>query len=271
MPKIKFDVTGSDPVKATQGFEPPKPGVYTAKVAEINPGFSKGEDGKPDQNKPRLEVIYHITDSRYPNAPLWDYLTFGEGFPKQKMDQFLQAVGVATAKKRKGVLDTDLVIGKLVKVRVRGGTNQNDEYKATVGGVMPATPEDEDFEDAEPEEADEEDEETDDESEDSEEDEDEVEEDEDPYEAMGLKELKAAASAAGLATTGAPSALRVRLREHAAEVVEEEDVEESVEDDGYDALTPTELKKELKSRELPTTGTQAALIKRLRDNDAEPF
>ena len=273
MAVLKFDVTGSDPARANQNFEPPKPGVYRAKVAEINSGFSK-TDGKPDRTKPRLEVIYHIQHPDYMNAPLWDYIAFTEA-SQWKLDQFLQATGVATAKKRKGSFDTDRLIGKFVNVRVRAGKNLQDEYKADVGGVWAATEEDEDFEDedAEEEEDLEEDEDEDEEDEEAEEEEDEP---EDVYAGMSVAQLRTAAKDKGLETKGTASAIKTRLIEFdeaQAEEDEEDEEDEEAEDDGYDALSLKDLRAELDERGLEHAEVKgkANLIALLRENDEEPF
>lgn len=139
MTKIKFDLTGSDPDKAKLlgNTEQPRPGVYRCKVTEVNPGFSKDNNGKPDQSRPRVEVVFEVQDAAYKGASLWYYLTYGEGFPIQKQDQFLQAFGIASSRKRKGEWDTDKVVGKYCLVRVKAGKNLSDEYKADVSAVMP--------------------------------------------------------------------------------------------------------------------------------------
>lgn len=145
---VKFDVSDSNPEDATRDFEQPTPGVYKAKVKEINPGFTAGDGGKPDKNKPRLEVIYEITDDKFKGSRLWDYVSFSDA-SKWKLDQFLQAVGAADKKKRKGELNTDKVVNMPVRIRVKGeqriqpGTSEV-EYRAKVGGVFAAKAEDSD-------------------------------------------------------------------------------------------------------------------------------
>lgn len=130
MPKVKFDVSGSDPDKAASGsFEPPKPGVYKAKIAELKPGFTDN-----DKTRPRLEVVVEITDKRFLGSRLWDYISFGEA-SQWKLDQFLQAMGLADKKKRKGTFDTDLLLNKPLKVRVKGETF-NEEYRARLNAYI---------------------------------------------------------------------------------------------------------------------------------------
>jgi hypothetical protein len=152
MTKIKFDLSGSDPEKARAGTgEPPKPGVYDAVVKEINPGFSKDEkSGQPDKERPRLEVIFSITDDRHKGFPMWLYLTFGES-ALWKYDQFLQAYGIVNDKKRKGEWDTNQVVGKPCKLRVRGGVGQDGQtYRPEVAAVLPigASDDPDDFSDS---------------------------------------------------------------------------------------------------------------------------
>lgn len=293
MSKIKFDVSGSDPSKAIQDSEPPKPGVYRCKVDEINSGFAKGDDGKPDKSRPRLEVIYRITVGKSKGAPLWDYVSFSEA-AQWKLDQFLQAMGVATSKKRKGEFDTAKLINKVVKVRVVADKNNDGDYRPKVKGVF-AIGEDDDVDDdvddedeADEEEADEDDEEDDDSDEDDEEEESTV----DPNHPMmklgaeadaggrpgkvAEKKLKTAAAEADLDPDDYDSwtALAEALAEAEDEDEDDEDEEESEDDDdGYDDLTPVKLKAELKERGLKTAGTKEALIKRLRDDDSkeDPF
>lgn len=137
MPKIKFDLRGTDPEKAKEGaFEDPKPGVYRALVKEMNAGFSKDDDGKPDKSRPRVEVVFEIIDHKYKGARLWLYLTFGDGYPAQKMDQFLQAFGIASKDKRTGEFNTDDIVNKACKIRVKGGTRADNSYRAEVGAVF---------------------------------------------------------------------------------------------------------------------------------------
>lgn len=271
MAVVKFDVSGTDPEKASQSFEPPKPGVYLAKVAEINSGFSKNDDGKPDRQRPRLEVVYHIADGDYKNAPLWDYLSFSED-SQWRMDQFLQAVGVSSKKKRKGSFDTDSLLGKIVKVRVKADTNQSGDYRAKVGGVMSAPQEGEDYEDEEP----------DGEEDEPGEDEDGEDEDEETnavdYSTMSIKDLRIECKSRDLETGGAKPALIARLEEADAAAAPSDDDDTDagdetgeVPDDGYDEMSIKDLRDELVSRELDGKGSKPVLIARLRENDEEPF
>lgn len=170
MPKVTFDVSGSDPDEATRAPEPPRPGIYKARLVECTPGFKKGDNGKPDKTRPRLEVAYQIVahlpkdeppDEKHEAVGAWvrDYLTFDES-TQRRMDQFLQAFGLATKTKRKGEFDTDKLVAKkpFCKLRVRGDSYTPDGadepvYSAKAGGVFKwdaAGGDDEGFEEEKP-------------------------------------------------------------------------------------------------------------------------
>jgi len=146
MVKLKYDVSESDPEEAkAQGvFEAIKPGLYLFEISEVNVGFSKGDDGKPDKTKPRIEVVFKCLDAKYKNAQVWGYFV-QKGHPSydkkaaQKFDQLLLAVKFTDGKKnRVGELDTDKHIkGKKVVVRVRAGKNQDGDARGEFGSVFP--------------------------------------------------------------------------------------------------------------------------------------
>jgi hypothetical protein len=146
MVKLKYDVSESDPeeAKAQGTFEAIKPGLYLFEIEAVNVGFSKGDDGKPDKTKPRIEVVFSCLDSKYKNAKVWGYFV-QKGHPSydkkaaQKFDQLLLAVKFTDGKKnRQGELDTDKHIkGKKVVVRVRAGKNQEGEARGEFGSVFP--------------------------------------------------------------------------------------------------------------------------------------
>lgn len=225
MAKIKYDVSGVDHKKAREviNFESPTPGVYRAVVKEMNPGFSKGEDGKPDKSRPRIEVIFSITGPKakkqFIGAQLWYYLTFGEGYPKEKLDQFLQAFGVDTSKKSKGQFDTDDIIGEDCKIQVKKGSNQAGEYRGEVGNVMPADDaDDDDDDDGDLDDDDSDDTNDDDDSEDDSDDDDDDDDGdddsaEDDYDDMEVADLRKELKSRDLSTKGAKPALVARLRE----------------------------------------------------------
>lgn len=138
--KLKYDLTDQDPTdSAPSSFEDPKPGVYLAKILEINPGFSKGDGGKPDKDRPRLEVVLEIQDEEYKGSRVWDYVSQA-GNAKWKEDQFLLALGISNSK-RKGEWDTDDYIGTVIKIRIKAesGTKYGTEdYRGKVSAMMMA-------------------------------------------------------------------------------------------------------------------------------------
>jgi len=206
MAKLKYDVSGSDPEKAKGGgaFVPPQPGVYKAKINEIDQTESKA-------GNPMLKVTSKVTDKKFNGALLFDYIVLNEA-SEWKLDQFLQAMGIATTKKRKGSVDLDELIGKGFKVRVKGET-YNDEYQARVGAYLLF---DEDQDDDIDEDGGEDEEEYDEDL--DEDDEDEVEEEvEDEYEDFSVPELRAECKERDINTRGAKPALIARLRDNDTE------------------------------------------------------
>lgn len=152
MAKVKFDVSGTDPTEnAGKIFEDPIPGVYKAKVQACTSGFSKGDDGKPDRSRPRLEVVYEITDGKdngkFRGSRVWDYVVFTEA-SQWRLDQFLLAMGISNNKKRKGEFDTDDIVGMPVKLRIaadQGTSVAAGDYRPRVKTVLMG--EDSDIED----------------------------------------------------------------------------------------------------------------------------
>lgn len=140
MAKVKFDVSGTDPSEnAGKIFEDPVPGVYKAKVQACNHGFSKGDDGKPDRTRPRLEVVYEVTDAKdggkYRGSRVWDYVVFTEA-SQWRLDQFLMAMGISNTKKRKGEFDTDDLVNMPVKIRIKAETGTS----VAAGDYRPGSP-----------------------------------------------------------------------------------------------------------------------------------
>lgn len=214
MAKIKYDVSGVDHKKAKEAvsFEQPTPGVYPAIVKEMNPGFSKGDDGKPDKTRPRVEVIFTVTGKKFKGAQLWYYLTFGDGYPKEKFDQFLQAFGVNTTKKAKGDFDTDDFIGEACKIHVRAGKSQSGEYRGEVSNVVEHDDADDDDDDDGDLDDDGDDETKDDDDPDEGDGDDGDDDPEDDYDDMEVKDLRAELKSRDLKTNGAKPALIDRLR-----------------------------------------------------------
>lgn len=151
MPKVKFDVTGQNADDSVRGrAKQPKPGVYMAKVVEVKPGYAKDRDtGEEDRDRPRIQVVVEILKrgkgKAFAGARLWDYISMTEA-SEWKLDQFLQAMGVASKRKRKGTFDTDKLVGKTVPIKVDADTYQG-EYRARLGAYLLELEEDDDIED----------------------------------------------------------------------------------------------------------------------------
>lgn len=214
MAKLKFDVSGSDPEKATgSSFDPCKPGVYQAVIDDYDLGVAKSSGNE------MLTLTYKvITPGSEKSKKLWDRIVLTDK-AAWKMDQFLQAVGKATKKKRKGTLDLDDLIGETLTVNVRQGEYNGDPTAEVARVSAPADEDDldEDLEDEdlEDEELEDEDEDLEDEEEDDEEEEDEDEDDEeleDEYEDMSVAELRKELKDRELKAAGAKPSLIARLR-----------------------------------------------------------
>lgn len=295
MAKLKYDVSGIEYGEAGD-LEQPKPGVYKATIKEINPGFSKDKDsGNPDRSRPRLEVVLgdlhplNDPDDTTKYAQLWRYLSYSEA-AEIYMAQFMEAIGVATSKKRKGTWDPDEHVGKTVKIRVVADTNQDGDYRGKVNGIFAYDGEDGD----------------DDEYEEPEDDGDEDDEDEEEpeYTDMTLQELRAEAVERGLlkkkeASSKKTKTLIALLEEDDEAEDDDEDEEDEEEDDNgadedeedddteededeededdedeeddepYEEWSIQELRDACEERDLKTTGSKKALIKRLEDDDEE--
>lgn len=214
--KVKFDVSGTDPSKATgTNFEAPRPGVYNVRIDEITNNPSKA-------GKPMLTIVSEITSGSFKGSKLWDRIVLTEA-SQWKLDQFLQAIGLASKSKRRGVLDTEEVIGNKAVIRVKAGT-YNGDYSPEIAMWMAAS-DDDDLEEAEDDQegedgdydSDDEDDDLDDgddaagddDDEDSSEDSDE----EDDYEDMSVVALRAELIEREMNSKGAKPALIKRLRD----------------------------------------------------------
>lgn len=191
--KLKVDVSGSDPDKATREYVPPPPGSYQCKIVEATVGNSQS-------GKQMLTICYEIISGKQKGKKVFDRIVTSVAW---KMDQLGQALGLATKKKRKFTLDTEEIIGERVTVQVRGGEYQGNPT-AEVGRVT--APADEDDLDEEDDEDFEEDDEDDDED-------DEDDEDDDDYESWSVAELRKELKDRDLNARGAKPALVKRLRE----------------------------------------------------------
>lgn len=150
MGKVRIKVGADDVEKAAEAgdFEQARPGLYTAILDECNPGFTKGENDKPDKSRPYLECIYKITGTGREGKPLetqlsriWDYVSFGES-SKWKMAQFALAMGLKT--NAKGEIDQEIeiepdkpgtVVGTDVVIRVKKDSDQEGNYRGKIGAV----------------------------------------------------------------------------------------------------------------------------------------
>jgi len=205
---------GKDAVEQAEkfgDFEKIKPGTYRMVVAEINAGHSKGDDGKPDKKRPRLEfVLKPFSEDREGKVKfkanygqLWDYCRLDEDVQEAKRAQWAIALGATP--NRQGNVSLSIEnepdkpgtdIGKHVIARVKAGENQEGDYKPEIANVWPVkagAEGDEAFDEEGEDDAEEEDEGEEEDSANPFGDEDEAEDDElltaDSLEAMDLKEL----------------------------------------------------------------------------------
>jgi hypothetical protein len=215
--KVKFDVSGTDPSKATgTNFEAPRPGVYNVRIDEVTNNPSKA-------GKPMLTIVSEITSGAFKGSKLWDRIVLTDS-SQWKLDQFLQAIGLASKSKRRGVLDTEEVVGSKAVIRVKAGT-YNGEYSPEIAGWMPAADsddldeEEEDVEEGEDGDYDSDDEDDDlDDGDDSADDDDEEDsaedsDEEDDYEDMSVVALRAELIEREMNSKGAKPALIKRLRD----------------------------------------------------------
>lgn len=152
MAKIRIKASAEDVEQAASGgdFEEPKPGIYTAELVECEPGYTKGEDGQPDKDRPYLKCVYKITgegrEGKKPSANFsrqFDYVSFTEG-SKWKVAQFAVAMGLP--QKQDGSIDGHIeneankpgtVIGRKVLLRVKSDKDLDGNYRGKPGWVGP--------------------------------------------------------------------------------------------------------------------------------------
>lgn len=124
MAKIRYDV--SDVESGDRNYVQPQPGLYDAKVVEAN---ARQADGKND-----IEVIVELTaKGEYQGARLWGYVHLGEA-SRWKVRELTDAVGLPA----KGVIDTDRLVGKKLKVKVSASTWEG-EYRARLQRFLSAS------------------------------------------------------------------------------------------------------------------------------------
>jgi cobalamin biosynthesis protein CobT len=268
--KIKYDSSKVDRSKQGGNIPPPQPGLYRMKIAEVKQGETKGGDTM-------LTFVVRMNDTgkkgkAHKGYGFWDNVVMNEA-SAWKLDQYLQAIGIDTEKKKRGaVSDTDF-INKEVMGRVKSDT-YDGEYRPKLASVFPLPEDDEeededegdeDFDDEDEDEIedDEDDEDSDDDEddeddEDEEDEEDEEEEDEDDEEEEDEEEEEEAPPAKPKKSASKP-APKPAAKPKAKRPPKYEDME--IED----------LRAECKSRGLSTKGTKTALVARLRTNDEDPF
>jgi hypothetical protein len=142
MPKVKIDMTGTDPEDA-KGFKPIPLGMHRMKVISLDPGYSKDPDTKKeDKSRPKLTAVLQDENKRW--GQQWYHLSFSDKeYPRQKMLQFLMAVGILSEKKLKAEFDTADAVGKFVEVNIVDEREQNKlpeqrgKYVPRIADVFP--------------------------------------------------------------------------------------------------------------------------------------
>jgi len=282
--KIKYNSRNVDRSKQGGDGELPQPGRYVMKYESATfeePGGDK---------QPRIVFVLRIDESepKHKNFPFWDYVLLDVDW---KMDQHLQAIGIDTEKNPEGEVDLAKFKGKKVLARVKADKNPAGEYRPKLAWVGPYKPP----AGSDQLEQDEHDEPTFDDG---------VDDTVEPFPNGGTpaaddgtgptKEQVALWGEDGdLENEDAMESLTALAEEYgfnaddyatwaelAEAIIEQMPDEEdgdgepeaaAVEDQDYESWDVAQLKAELESRELPVKGTKAALIARLRQNDADPF
>jgi hypothetical protein len=144
--KVKYDVSG---VEVQGDFKPVQPGLYRAKVEEINEWSGQYGAG--------AEVVLSVTarsdgtkkDLEGLGSKLWTYIYFDHEPTAFKWAEFLASVGAPP----KGTFDSAKIAGKVeVLVRVKGDKDRDtDEYRPKVAKLLPL-PEDAEEPEDEPDE-----------------------------------------------------------------------------------------------------------------------
>lgn len=209
---IKFDVTDVDPDEA-KGRPVPRPGVYRAKIKECTHESPEGKDE-------RLKIVVEISTGPSKGYPMYEYINLESEGTKWKLDQFLQALGLASDKKRTGQFDPAKLKGKALQVRVKHET-YNDEVRGRVGSFLPLADDkdedpDADEDDQDPDDTVDEDGTNDEGGGDEDETKDEGGDDDatpdDDYDSWSVPEIRAELKERELATNGGKAVLLKRLR-----------------------------------------------------------
>lgn len=231
--KLKFNVSGEDFGSAEDYLDAPV-GVYQAKIEDIGPHKKSGEK-KATSLKVQVRPVKTRDGKKLKEkyGSIWKYIGFGES-SAWLYAQLLEALGIATKKKRKGEWDPSKVKGNLILIRVKAGTAEDGKtYRPEIGAFLPLP------DDLESDDDEDEDELEDDEEEDEEDDDEEDESDEDDEEDD-----------------------------------DEEDEEEDDEDDDYNEWSLPDLRKEAVKRKLLKKAEAqkkktATLVRLLEQDDAE--
>jgi hypothetical protein len=136
---VSWSVANSDADKASEireGIPTPPQGMYKAKVADIKLGH-KLEDGVIVDGSARFEVRAQLVDSGpYTGWTRTDYIPVENPATEWKLDQFLQAFGIASGKKRTGTAKKSDFLGKTAMVRIRHRSYEDADGNPQVGGEV---------------------------------------------------------------------------------------------------------------------------------------
>jgi hypothetical protein len=284
-PKLKYDNTGiedlPDAVQAPVG-------TYRAQIKTAELKTSKNGN---DMVELMLVLTHDASGTKIKEnyAPVWYYPIWGHDHPfvQMRWKEFIAAVGL----KPKGELDPDKLVNKVVQVKLKSDTDEDGEYRPSIRKLMPAVA----GTDAEEEPAPEEPEPEEEPEPDAEEEGQDLSEVIAPMDRNELKAFIKEHELGSLADLGINKAttddgIREIIVNAWPDDEEEPEPEPEAEaeaepeaepedgatpaaaDDGYEDLSSDDLKKELAERELPTGGTKAVKIARLRaDDGSEPF
>lgn len=129
MAKVKYNVSGVD----SSDFTPVKPGMYRAKIEEINDWSGQYGAG--------MEVVLTVVsdsqgkkkDVEGIGSKLWTYIYLDHEPSAFRLAEFIRAIAL----KDSGTLDTEKQVGKEVQVRVKSDRNEDGEYRPRVGKLLP--------------------------------------------------------------------------------------------------------------------------------------
>jgi hypothetical protein len=126
---LKFDLSDVEP---GQDFDTPIPkGVYKMKILEIEDGTSKKDD------RPMYTVELEVISGEFKGRRLWDYIKYEDDTSQWKLGQLLEALQVASEKKRTGSFNPEKYVGKVVVVRVKHEHDDDYGTQAKVGSMQP--------------------------------------------------------------------------------------------------------------------------------------